>query len=89
MIQEMLENGFGVIAYMHEGELVIGFIQTEGIRTAVEEKDPNTGDVVHTSILSQMRPKVEIDAAALSVGLSFVAKMACDMFFGKPESEND
>lgn len=89
MIEEMLRNGFGVIAYMHDGELVVGFMQADGIKAAHEEKDPNTGDSVHTSIVSSMVPKVEVDAEALCVALGFVSKIACNMFFGEPESEND
>lgn len=89
MIEEMLRNGFGVIAYMDDGELVVGFLQTEGIKTAHCAKEPNSEDLLHASVTTSLHPKVPVDAEALLVALGFVSKVACNLFFGEPESEND
>ena len=89
MIEEMLRNGFGIMAYMHEGDFIIGFIDADGLLATHQEKDAKTDQPIYTSVTSRLVPKAPVDSDSLTVALDYVSKLACNLMYGTAESERD
>lgn len=89
MIDELLKNGFAIVAYMQDGELIVSFVEEGGIIAAHTKTDPHTGDALYASISARLQVNRHIDAEGITLAFNAIAGITHNIFFGKPESECD